>query len=195
MAKKVVGEAIKENRSAIVFMKNLGQLTDQEASYLEHEFTNLGIEPREVENIMRIAKGEIEESQEYIPGLKEKQENKVTLEKKVEPEKVSPESIAETKGTVEQETKPKEPLDSSTLGEEEIEAIEQCIEAGLIGNLAKVPEDKRKKMIKAINNSLEERTKTNPTLETSEVEKTEELNTEEMPKIPEDKQEGYEIGD
>ncbi len=176
-------------------MKNLGQLTDQEASYLEHEFTNLGIEPREVENIMRIAKGEIEESQEYIPGLKEKQENKVILEKKVEPEKVSPESIAGKKVVVEQETKTKEPLDLSALGEEEIEAIEQCIEAGLIGNLAKVPKDKRRRMITAINNSLEERVKTNPTLGISEVEKTEELNTEEMPKIPEDKQEEYEFGD
>lgn len=162
MAKKVVGEAIKENRNASVFMKNLGYLTDQEARFLASEFANLGIETREVENLMRIAKGEIEEGQEYISASREMQELKVELEKKVDPKKVNLKSIEENKGVVKQETKPKKPLDLSTLGEEELEAIKQCIEFGLIENLVKVPEDKRKKMLIAINNSLNERIKGNP---------------------------------
>ena len=104
-------------------------------------------------------------------------------------------TIKVNESTEEQKTEQKVDFDLSALGKEEIEAIEQCIEAGLIENLAKVSKEKRKKMIRAINNSLEERTKTNPTSETSEVGKTEELKTEKMPNKPEDKQEGYEIGD
>ena len=157
MAKKVVGDAKKENRSVNVFMKNLGQLTDQEASYLENEFTNLGIETREVENIMRIAKGEIEESQEYIPSLKVNQEDSRNLE--VEPKKANSESIKENKVIEKQETKQKERFDLSTLGTEEIKAIRDCIESGFIKNLGKVPSTMRKKLLGTINHSLEQRTR------------------------------------
>lgn len=157
MAKKVVGDAKKENRSVSVFMKNLGQLTDQEASYLENEFTNLGIETREVENIMRIAKGEIEESQEYIPSLKVNQEDSRNLE--VEPKKANSESIKENKVIEKQETKQKERFDLSTLGTEEIKAIRDCIESGFIKNLGKVPSTMRKKLLGIINHSLEQRTR------------------------------------
>mgnify|MGYP005756898893 FL=1 len=157
MAKKVVGDAKKENRSVSVFMKNLGQLTDQEASYLENEFTNLGIETREVENIMRIAKGEIEESQEYIPSLKVNQEDSRNLE--VEPKKANSESIKENKVIEKQETKQKERFDLSTLGTEEIKAIRDCIESGFIKNLGKVPSTMRKKLLGTINHSLEQRTR------------------------------------
>ena len=159
MAKKVVGDAKKENRSVSVFMKNLGQLTDQEAGYLENEFTNLGIETREVENIMRIAKGEIEESQEYIPSLKVNQEDNANLEKKVEPNKANSESIEENKVIEKQETKQKERFDLSTLGTEEIKAIRDCIESGFIKNLGKVPSTMRKKLLGTINHSLEQRTR------------------------------------
>ena len=157
IAKKVVGDAKKENRSVSVFMKNLGQLTDQEASYLENEFTNLGIETREVENIMRIAKGEIEESQEYIPSLKVNQEDSRNLE--VEPKKANSESIKENKVIEKQETKQKERFDLSTLGTEEIKAIRDCIESGFIKNLGKVPSTMRKKLLGTINHSLEQRTR------------------------------------
>lgn len=157
MAKKVVGDAKKENRSVSVFMKNLGQLTDQEAGYLENEFTNLGIETREVENIMRIAKGEIEESQEYIPSLKVNQEDSRNLE--VEPKKANSESIKENKVIEKQETKQKERFDLSTLGTEEIKAIRDCIESGFIKNLGKVPSTMRKKLLGTINHSLEQRTR------------------------------------
>lgn len=159
MAKKVVGEAIKENRSASVFMKNLGQLTDKEESYLENEFTNMGIETKEVENIMRIAKGEIEESQEYIPGFKIRQKDKLDLEKNVEPKKVISENIKENKGVEKQETKPKGSLDLSTLGTEEMKAIRDCIESGFIENLGNVPSSMRKKLLGTINHSLEQRTR------------------------------------
>ena len=148
MAKKVVGDAKKENRSVSVFMKNLGQLTDQEASYLE---------TREVENIMRIAKGEIEESQEYIPSLKVNQEDSRNLE--VEPKKANSESIKENKVIEKQETKQKERFDLSTLGTEEIKAIRDCIESGFIKNLGKVPSTMRKKLLGIINHSLEQRTR------------------------------------
>ncbi len=159
MAKKVVGYAKKENRSASVFMKNLGQLTDKEESYLENEFTNMGIETKEVENIMRIAKGEIEESQEYIPGFKIRQKDKLDLEKNVEPKKVISENIKENKGVEKQETKPKGSLDLSTLGTEEIKAIRDCIESGFIENLGNVPSSMRKKLLGTINHSLEQRTR------------------------------------
>ena len=138
-------------------MKNLGQLTDQEAGYLENEFTNLGIETREVENIMRIAKGEIEESQEYIPSLKVNQEDSRNLE--VEPKKANSESIKENKVIEKQETKQKERFDLSTLGTEEIKAIRDCIESGFIKNLGKVPSTMRKKLLGTINHSLEQRTR------------------------------------
>ena len=159
MAKKVVGEAIKENRSVSVFMKNLGQLTDQEASYLENEFINLGIETNEVDNIMRIARGEIEEIQEYMPGFKIRQKDKLDLGKNVEPKKAISESIKENKGVEKQKTKQKGSLDLSTLGTEEIKAIRDCIESGFIENLVKVPSTMRKKLLGTINHSLEQRTR------------------------------------
>ena len=154
MAKKVVGYAKKENRSASVFMKNLGQLTDKEESYLENEFTNMGIETKEVENIMRIAKGEIEESQEYIPGSELNQEKTAKLEENTESE-----NIQESKIVEKQQTKPKGSLDLSTLGTEEIKAIRDCIESGFIENLGNVPSPMRKKLLGTINHSLEQRTR------------------------------------
>ena len=159
MAKKVVGEAIKENRSASVFMKNLGQLTDQEAIYLENEFINLGIETKEVDNIMRIARGEMEESQEDSPSVKVKRKHNVNLEKNIKPEKVNFESINENKKIEQQETKQKGSLDLSTLGTEEMKAIRDCIESGFIENLGKVPSSMRKKLLGTINHSLEQRTR------------------------------------
>lgn len=154
MAKKVVGYAKKENRSASVFMKNLGQLTDKEESYLENEFTNMGIETKEVENIMRIAKGEIEESQEYIPGSELNQGNTAKLEENAESE-----NIQESKLVEKQETQSKGSLDLSTLGTEEMKAIRDCIESGFIENLGNVPSSMRKKLLGTINHSLEQRTR------------------------------------
>ena len=174
MAKKVVGEAIKENRSASVFMKNLGQLTDQEASYLENEFTNMGIETKEVENIMRIAKGEIEESQEYIPVSELNQEKTAKLEENTESE-----NIQESKIVEKQQTKPKGSLDLSTLGTEEIKAIRDCIKSGFIENLGKVPSTMRKKLLKTINHSLEQRTRKTVQM----VEKSKIAKVEDTPKV------------
>ena len=206
MAMEVTGAAKKEHKSDSAFMKNLGDLTESELTYLTGKFLDLNPEigTIELEKIVKIAKGEIKEPAQNsrdIPALKKMQEEDLSLRELISQNTDNTlgnednDTIKVNESTEEQKTEQKVDFDLSALGKEEIEAIKQCMEAGLIENLAKVPEDKRKKMIKAINNSLEERTKTNPTLETSEVEKTEELNTEEMPKIPEDKQEGYEFGD
>lgn len=174
MAKKVVGYAKKENRSASVFMKNLGQLTDKEESYLENEFTNMGIETKEVENIMRIAKGEIEESQEYIPVSELNQEKTAKLEENTESE-----NIQESKIVEKQQTKPKGSLDLSTLGTEEIKAIRDCIKSGFIENLGKVPSTMRKKLLKTINHSLEQRTRKTVQM----VEKSKIAKVEDTPKV------------
>ena len=174
MAKKVVGYAKKENRSASVFMKNLGQLTDKEESYLENEFTNMGIETKEVENIMRIAKGEIEESQEYIPGSELNQGNTAKLEENAESE-----NIQESKIVEKQQTQLKGSLDLSTLGTEEIKAIRDCIESGFIENLGKVPSTMRKKLLKTINHSLEQRTRKTVQM----VEKSKIAKVEDTPKV------------
>ena len=206
MAKEVTGAAKKEHKSDSAFMKNLGDLTESELTYLTGKFLDLNPEigTIELEKIVKIAKGEIKEPAQNsrdVPVLQKMQEEDLSLRELISQNTDNTlgnednDTIKVNESTEEQKTEQKVDFDLSALGKEEIEAIKQCMEAGLIENLAKVPEDKRKKMIKAINNSLEERTKTNPTLETSEVGKTEELKTEKMPNKPEDKQEGYEIGD
>lgn len=206
MAMEVTGAAKKEHKSDSAFMKNLGDLTESELTYLTGKFLDLNPEigTIELEKIVKIAKGEIKEPAQNsrdVPVLQKMQEEDLSLRELISQNTDNTlgnednDTIKVNESTEEQKTEQKVDFDLSALGKEEIEAIKQCMEAGLIENLAKVPEDKRKKMIKAINNSLEERTKTNPTLETSEVGKTEELKTEKMPNKPEDKQEGYEIGD
>lgn len=209
MAIEVTGAAKKEHKSDSAFMKNLGDLTESELTYLTGKFLDLDPEigTIELEKIVKIAKGEIKEPAQNsrdVPALKKMKEEDLSLRELISQntdntleneENEDNDTIKVNESTEEQKTEQKVDFDLSALGKEEIEVIKQCMEAGLIENLAKVPEEKRKKMIIAINNSLEERTKTNPTLETSEVGKAEKTTTKEIPKIPEDKQDGYEFGD
>ena len=168
MVKKVMGEAIKENRKASLFMKDLGNLTETEQQYLRKEFSNLGIKDEELEKIMRIATGkEIAESTEYKPDSEEMSEKEkffrgIAFHPLEQGKKQNDENAK--KDLREKEYLSKKEIDFSTLNKEELEAIKQCIETGFIKTLVEIPENEREKTLKAVNASLEERVKTYPKL-------------------------------
>ena len=183
MASEVTGSAKKENKSVSVFMKNLGNLTESELTYLTSQFLNLNPEigTIELEKIVKIAKGEIAED---VPAIQKMQEEDISLRELILQntdstlENENNDTIKEKRDT-EQKTEQKEAFDLSTLGTEEIKAIRDCIESGLIENLVKVPSTMRKKLLDTINHSLEQRTRKIVEM----AEKSKIVNLEDTPKV------------
>ena len=183
MASEVTGSAKKENKSVSVFMKNLGNLTESELTYLTSQFLNLNPEigTIELEKIVKIAKGEIAED---VPAIQKMQEEDISLRELILQntdstlENENNDTIKEKRDT-EQKTEQKEAFDLSTLGTEETKAIKDCIESGLIENLVKVPSTMRKKLLDTINHSLEQRTRKIVEM----AEKSKIVNLEDTPKV------------
>ena len=183
MASEVTGSAKKENKSVSVFMKNLGNLTESELTYLTSQFLNLNPEigTIELEKIVKIAKGEIAED---VPAIQKMQEEDISLRELILQntdstlENENNDTIKEKRDT-EQKTEQKEAFDLSTLGTEETKTIKDCIESGLIENLVKVPSTMRKKLLDTINHSLEQRTRKIVEM----AEKSKIVNLEDTPKV------------
>ena len=164
-------------------MKNLGNLTESELTYLTSQFLNLNPEigTIELEKIVKIAKGEIAED---VPAIQKMQEEDISLRELILQntdstlENENNDTIKEKRDT-EQKTEQKEAFDLSTLGTEETKAIKDCIESGLIENLVKVPSTMRKKLLDTINHSLEQRTRKIVEM----AEKSKIVNLEDTPKV------------
>ena len=183
MASEVTGSAKKENKSVSVFMKNLGNLTESELTYLTSQFLNLNPEigTIELEKIVKIAKEKIAED---VTAIQKMQEEDISLRELILQntdstlENENNDTIKEKRDT-EQKTEQKEAFDLSTLGTEETKAIKDCIESGLIENLVKVPSTMRKKLLDTINHSLEQRTRKIVEM----AEKSKIVNLEDTPKV------------